>query len=159
MNKKFKVAAVGGTFDEFHKGHRTILRKAFEVGENVIIGLTTDEFARKLGKPHEISPYELRLNKLKQFLEANNFLGRAEVIPLEDPYGPTIKNGEIEVLVVSRETADTAYRINDLREKRGLKPLEIIVVDMVLAEDKRTISSTRICRGEIDHEGHVIKVC
>jgi len=157
MNKKYKLAAVGGTFDEFHRGHRAILSKAFQVGEKVIIGLSTDDFVRRMGKPHEVDPYESRLERLKRFLEINNFLDRAEIIPLDDPYGPTINSGEIEVLVVSRETAPTAYKINELRRRKGLNPIDIIVVDMVLAEDEKTISTTRIRRREIDHEGRIIR--
>jgi len=156
MNRKFKVAAVGGTFDEFHKGHRSILRKAFEVGEKVIIGLCTDDFVKRLNKPHVVDPYEVRLRNLKLFLKRNNLLERAEIIPLNDPYGPTINDEEIEILVVSEETAPTAYKINELRKRKGLKPLEIIVVNMVLAEDEKTISTTRIRRGEIDREGRLI---
>ena len=156
MNGKFKVAAVGGTFDEFHKGHRSILKKAFEVGEKVIVGLCTDEFVKKLNKPHTVDPYEVRLKNLKRFLEENGLLERAEIIPLNDPYGPTINDRGIEVLVVSEETAPTAYKINEFRKRRGLKPLEIIIVNMVLAEDEKTISTTRIRKGEIDREGRLI---
>ncbi|RLI21218.1 phosphopantetheine adenylyltransferase, partial [Candidatus Bathyarchaeota archaeon] len=36
MTRKFKAVAVGGTFDEFHRGHRALLSKAFEVGERVL---------------------------------------------------------------------------------------------------------------------------
>lgn len=157
MDKRYKLAAVGGTFDEFHRGHRAILRKAFQVGERVIIGLSTDDFVRRMGKPHKVDPYEYRLERLRRFLESNNFLERSEIIPLNDPYGPTIDNGDIEVLVVSKETAPTAYKINELRRKKGLNLIEIIVVDMVLAEDEKTISTTRIRKREIDHEGRVIR--
>jgi pantetheine-phosphate adenylyltransferase len=52
MKAKFKVAAVGGTFDELHKGHRALLMKAFEVGEKVLIGLCLDEFVKSMRKPH-----------------------------------------------------------------------------------------------------------
>lgn len=44
---RFKVVGVGGTFDEFHKGHRALLKKAFEVSERVIIGLATYDLVQK----------------------------------------------------------------------------------------------------------------
>ena len=65
--KKFRKVAVGGTFDEFHRGHKVLLMKAFEIGEHVLIGLCSDEFAKKMGKPHMTAPYEERLKELKLF--------------------------------------------------------------------------------------------
>jgi pantetheine-phosphate adenylyltransferase len=69
MNK-FKKVAVGGTFDEFHRGHRVLLMKAIEVGEFILIGLCSDEFAKKMGKPHVTAPYEERLKELCDFLKS-----------------------------------------------------------------------------------------
>ena len=43
--KKYKRVAVGGTFDKFHYGHRSLIAKAFEIGENVEIGVTSNVFA------------------------------------------------------------------------------------------------------------------
>jgi pantetheine-phosphate adenylyltransferase len=50
-----------------------------------------------------------------------------------------------------------AHRINQERARRGLKPLEIVVIDMVPSENHAPISTTRIRRGEIDREGKLIK--
>ncbi|MBS7660167.1 phosphopantetheine adenylyltransferase [Candidatus Bathyarchaeota archaeon] len=154
---KFKTVAVGGTFDEFHKGHRTLLLKAFEVGERVLIGLCTDDFVKKLGKPHVVAPYEQRLEELKAFLGERGLINRAEIIPLDDVYGVTLSPGCVEALVVSRETEPTAIKINEERRKRGLAPLAIIVVEMVPAENHVPISTTRIRMGEIDREGRLLK--
>ncbi|MDH5686858.1 MAG: phosphopantetheine adenylyltransferase [Candidatus Bathyarchaeota archaeon] len=156
MEKKFKTVAVGGTFEEFHRGHRALILKAFEVGDRVLIGLSTDEFAEKLRKNHDIEPYEERLRELTVFLERNGLRRRAEILPLEDPYGVTVTNGEIEAIIVSRETEPRAHRINEIRVKKGLRPLKVVAINMVPAEDHVTISSTRIRIGEIDREGRLV---
>lgn len=157
MRKKLKTVAVGGTFDEFHRGHRILLRKAFEVSEEVLIGLSSDELAEKLNKPHKTASYQERLEDLKDFLSEESFEERARIIQLNDIYGVTLSEGCLEGLVVSRETESTALKINSKREEKGLPPLEIVVIDMVPSENHIPISTTRIRRGEIDHEGRIIK--
>jgi len=157
LKKKFEIVCVGGTFDEFHKGHRTLLMKAFDVGKHVQIGLSTNEFAKKLQKNHEVAPYEERLEELKDFLKATGVLARAEIVPLRDAYGTAAASKELEAIIVSRETEPVAHKINIVRKRNGLPPLEVIVIDMVPAENHVSISTTRIRRGEIDREGRVLK--
>lgn len=156
MRRKFKVVAVGGTFDELHRGHKELLMKAFEVGEQVLIGLCTDEFVKRMNKPHVTASYTERLAELEDFLVKHGFIDRARIIPLSDAYGVTLSGGCLEAIVVSRETERTAIKINEERLKKGLPPLSIITIDMVPAENHTPISTTRIRRGEIDREGHVI---
>jgi pantetheine-phosphate adenylyltransferase len=155
--KKFRKVAVGGTFDELHKGHRVLLVKAFEVGENVLIGLCTDDFVKKMGKPHVTAPYEARLRELLAFLKNSGLNNKAEIIPLNDPYGNTITDKCIEALVVSEETEKTAMKINQKRSEAQLPPLKIFTINMVPAENYKPISTTRIRKGEIDREGHLLK--
>ncbi|MCK5038653.1 MAG: adenylyltransferase/cytidyltransferase family protein, partial [Thermoplasmata archaeon] len=38
-----RKVAVAGTFNVFHKGHRQLLARAFEIGDYIHIGLTSDE--------------------------------------------------------------------------------------------------------------------
>ena len=156
MGKKFKAVAVGGTFDEFHKGHRALLLKAFEVGDRVLIGLSTDELVQRLGKPHEISTYDFRLEELKGFLRKEELLERAEIMPLHDAYGVTLSKGCVDALVVSQETEKIAKEINKKRKAKGLELLNIVVFDMVPAYNDKPISTTRIRHGEIDREGQVL---
>ncbi len=155
--KKFRKVAVGGTFDEFHRGHKVLLMKAFEIGEHVLIGLCTDEFVEKMGKPHVTPPYEERLKELRAFLKALDLSDRAEIIPLNDPYGSTLTDTCIEALVVSEETEKTALKINQKRSAARLPPLTIVTIKMVPAENYKPISTTRIREGEIDREGHLLK--
>jgi cytidyltransferase-like protein len=157
MKKCFKTVAVGGTFDEFHKGHRILLKTAFKFGKKVIIGLVTDDFAQKMKKPHEIAPFAVRLEELKAFLRRNDWLDQGEIVPLYDLYGPAANSTNIEAIIVSQETLTGAHRINKKREINGLSALKVITINMVLAENRNPISTTGIRRLEIDREGHILQ--
>jgi len=156
MARKFSTVLVGGTFDEFHKGHHALIMKAFEVGERVIIGLSSDQLARELRKNHEVASYEQRIQELRNFLRAQGVLDRAKIVPLDTPYGITLSTTIADALVVSKETKPRAKIINKKRKASGIRPLELVVIDMVPAEDCAPISTTRIRRGEIDREGHLL---
>jgi pantetheine-phosphate adenylyltransferase len=147
---------MGGTFDLFHKGHRTLIMKAFEMGNRVLIGLCSDAFLEKMRKPHTIAPYAQRLEELKNFLKQNGVLERAEITPLDDAYGVTLSDKRIDAIVVSEETEPRAHEINEKRKSIGMSPLPIVTVKMVLSEDHYPISSTRIWFEEIDREGNLL---
>ena len=155
--RKYREVAVGGTFDELHRGHKALLAKAFEVGEKVVIGLSSDEFVAKMGKPHITANFAERKIELASYLTEMGLMDRAEIVPLTDPYGLTIKGKGLEALVVSKETAKTASSINEARHKAEIAPLEIVAVEMVPAENNTPISTTRIRSGEIDRNGHMLK--
>ncbi len=154
--RKYRKVAVGGTFDELHRGHKALLGKAFEVGDRVIIGLSSDEFVAKMSKPHKTAPYAERQSELQAYLNEMGLADRSEIVPLYDSYGLTIKGDGLQALVVSSETAKIGKAINDLRQKAGVPPIDIVAVDMVEAENNTPISTTRIRHGEIDRNGHLL---
>ena len=155
--KKFRKVAVGGTFDELHRGHRVLLTKAFEIGERVAIGLCSDKFVAKMGKPHVTAPYAERLKELEAFLKDLGVSGRVEFVPLDDPFGTTLSGSCIEALVVSEETKSVALEINKKRREARLPQLGVVTVVMVPSENCAPISTTRIRRGEMDREGRLLK--
>ena len=149
-DKKYNKVAVGGTFDKFHDGHKKLLSVAFELGNQIEIGVTSDEFG---GLKGDIDPCKERMNNLKLFFEdKSNF----NVVPLEDPFGTTIYEADFDAIVVSEETEPNAVKINEIRVSKDMDPLDIVVVSFVLAEDGNPISSTRIRRGEINKNGLII---
>jgi pantetheine-phosphate adenylyltransferase len=158
MQKKFRTVGVGGTFDELHKGHRALLIKAFEIGKRVMIGVSSDRFVIRMGKPHLTASYEERTRDLRRSLNDLGVLPRAEIIPIDDAYGGVLLSKKpIEALVVSKETQPVALKINEKRKELGIEPLEIVVINMVPSENHQAISTTRIRAGEIDREGHLLK--
>jgi pantetheine-phosphate adenylyltransferase len=147
---------IGGTFDPLHKGHKALLKKAFQVaGANgsVFIGVTSERMTKKKGK---ITSFDKRKKSIVEFLSNGNLLSQTTIQPLSDKYGPSI-SGDFDAIVVSPETKPTAVEINQKRRQTGKKPLQIVVVPLVLAEDGRPISSTRIRNGEIDEDGTLLK--
>jgi pantetheine-phosphate adenylyltransferase len=155
--RKYNKVAVGGTFDELHRGHKALLSKAFEVGQEVVIGLSSDEFVAKMDKPHITASYAERFRVLEDYLDQCCLAEKAEIVPLNDPYGLTVSGKGIQAIVVSKETAQAARKINEIRTKAGLSPLIVVAVNMVPAENCIPISTTRIRKGEIDRNGHILK--
>ena len=49
-----------------------------------------------------------------------------------------------------------AEKINRLRSKKNLKPMQISVIEYQLAQDHVRISSTRITEGKIDRHGKIL---
>lgn len=48
-----------GTFDLFHVGHLRILERARDLGDRLIVGVSTDDFNERKGK-RSVIPYESR---------------------------------------------------------------------------------------------------
>jgi len=144
--KKYDYVAVGGTFDLLHDGHKLLLKKCFEIGNHVIIGITSERLARR--KSHKVSSLSERMKTLKEYLEKLNVKDQATIIILEDPYGPTIIDNKISAIVVSEETLPRALEINKIRRSHGLKSLDIIVVPLIKDDDMRPLSSAKLRRNE-----------
>jgi len=156
---KFDLVATGGTFDEIHIGHIALLSKAFEVGNNVIIGVTSDEFAAKTKGKNKINhTYDQRVSNLNDVIQKK--IGNSvsyKIYTLDNEYGPVVTSVNVEALIASAETGKKGDKINEIRSKKGLPPIATISVDLVRAEDGSTISSTRIREGEIDPSGKILK--
>lgn len=145
---------VGGTFECLHDGHRELIRKAFEIAGDggVDIGLTSNEMANK--RPRHVPEYETRRIRLLEYIEEVSEDRKYTILELNDPYGKTLEI-DYDYIVVSPETYPVALKINQLRNERKMRPIEIVKVEFVLAEDEIPISSTRIVHGEIDIHGHL----
>ena len=154
--KKISRVGLGGTFDRFHKGHRKLLEVALELGREVHIGVTSDEYVRRAGK-EGVEPFEERVRRLKEFLRRVQALDRVRILPLSDPYGTAISDGEMEAMVMGVGVLERGFEIERLRVLRGLRPLILVSIRPVLAEDGKPISSSRIRKGEIDPEGRVLR--
>ena len=151
------IVGVAGTFGPLHKGHYILLQKAFEVGEKVLVALATESMLQRKQVKEKIPSYNIRKQKLAEYLNSKDYQGRYEIIPLDDPFGVAITLAEQEGIVVSEDTVNGAKKINQIRKERGLKPLKIFVIKLIPAENGKPISSTRIRKNEIDSQGVIKK--
>ena len=152
---KFSLVATGGTFDILHRGHLILLSNSFEISERVIIGLTSDEFAKKKGKT-PINNYQKRFENLTTIISKEFLNPSFQISKLENDFGPAVLKKEVEALVVSDETNNQGEVLNELRTKKKLPPVKIITVPMFLAKDGQRVSTTRIKNSEIDDEGNLL---
>ena len=152
--ESFDLVAMGGTFDVIHSGHMELLNKAFSISSKVIIGLSSDQLATKKGK-NLANDYSKRLSLLKSVIEKSFPNSAYEISKLENDFGPAVIEGSVKALVVSEETSNKGLLLNELRAERNLPTVKIVVVPMVLAEDGKSISTTRIKNSEIDGSGNL----
>ncbi len=97
-----------GTFDLFHVGHLRLLKRAKELGDYLIVGVSTDEFNQLKGKK-TIIPFEQR----KEIVESIRYVDQA--IPEEnwEQKVDDIKRFGVDVLVMG---ADWQGKFDHLKE-------------------------------------------
>lgn len=158
--QKFNTVVCGGTFDHFHKGHEEFIRFALSYGKKIIIGLTSEKYVQKNKIEKEflliqkIESYQERKKSLINFLKKEKVENRAEIVSIDDFFGPTLKKDlNIDAIIVSENLIKGAEKINQEREKIGLPKLVILIKHLIKSKDEKTISSTRIRKGEINRSG------
>ena len=75
MEKKYKIGYTTGVYDMFHVGHLNILRRAKEMCEYLIVGVSTDELVQAYKHKTPIIPFEERM----AIIEAIRYVDR--VVP------------------------------------------------------------------------------
>ncbi len=142
------ISAVAGTFNILHDGHKALLDRAFEVGDKVMIGLTSDRMASQ-GRNASVS-FDVRKKELEQYLSSRD---NYTIFEIDDIYGPRGIMDNVDILVVSEETLPNSEKVNEERASRGIKPLQISVVPLVISDDGEKISASSILEGHYSRSG------
>lgn len=132
----FNRVAVGGTFDHIHAGHKILLTMtALLSTKSMVVGVTDDCMLLKKKHRELIDSTEQRVKNVETYL---NFVKRGityEVVPITDPFGPTVSDPTIDALVVSKETLKGGDLVNSERDMRGYPPLELRIIDVISSEN------------------------
>lgn len=147
---QYDAVCLGGTFDRLHVGHKILLTQACLMAtEKLIVGATHGKMNEKKVLRELMETTEERICKVKEFLQDIKQSLEYQVVPIEDPYGPSISDASIGAIAVSEETMMGAESINKQRTEMGLRPLEVEVIhiinnDNIQDGDEKKISSTTI---------------
>jgi predicted metal-dependent HD superfamily phosphohydrolase/phosphopantetheine adenylyltransferase len=130
----FKVTCFGGTFDMLHDGHKVLISMGLLLAtESLVIGLSTDAVVAPSTKQFaEVrQPYALRLLNLRHVMHLVSPRMHVEIVPLEDPAGPSATYAHMHALILSEETIKGGPYVNKLRAANKLAPLAPVVVRCV----------------------------
>lgn len=139
--RNFKKVVVGGSWEYLHPGHKYLLLTAFERGEKVSIGITSDDMLEKKAGGRGYKKYSQRLEGLMKFLRNFGFLQRSEIHKINDFKGNAVEEGD--AIAVSEETSSNAQRINEIRGSKGKDPLEIIKIPIIKNDNGEVMSSSK----------------
>ena len=143
-------AALGGTFNVLHDGHKALLDKAFSEADHVLIGLTSDEMASS--SRNSIIPYGLRLKALEEYLSEKT--KSWEIHEISNIFGPAAEIDDLDMLIVSEETYENGVALNNERIRKGMHPLSISVLRIIKDKNGKKISSSDIISGKCSKNGN-----
>ncbi|MFA6710630.1 MAG: inosine/xanthosine triphosphatase [Candidatus Methanomethylophilaceae archaeon] len=143
-------AAVAGTFNVLHDGHKTLIDRAFSISDDVYIGITSDLMAGE--NRNLLNPFYIRKKVLEEYLSKKN--GKWKIFQIDDIYGPKEIMAPIDTLVVSEDTFENGKRVNEYRIGNGMRPLELSVVPMMKNDKNTSICSSDILSGRYGRKGN-----
>ncbi|XP_063816092.1 bifunctional coenzyme A synthase [Pseudophryne corroboree] len=123
---------VGGTFDRLHNAHKILLSVCCLLSERrLLIGVADKELLDNKVLKELIEPYEKRVEILSLFLVDVKPSLLYHIVPISDPYGPSITDQELKCIVVSEETHKGGLSVNRKRQENGLDDLAIQEIKLV----------------------------
>lgn len=144
MVRKFNLITACGTFDRLHKGHEFFLKRAFEVSQGVLIGITSDKWTRTKPLGFVVQSYTNREGQVINFLKKSGLARRATIFKLNNVYGPAVRNDtKIEGILVTQDSIIGAQLINRRRKALKLSPLKIIKIPFLKENYGKQYSSLK----------------
>ncbi|XP_030625957.1 bifunctional coenzyme A synthase [Chanos chanos] len=147
----YSDVVVGGTFDRLHGAHKTLLNvSCLLANKRFLIGVCDQELLKNKVLKELIEPFGERVRRLQEFLNDVKPSLRFEIVPLSDPYGPSVTDPQLQCIVVSEETRKGGEAVNRKRLENGLPELVLYEIQLIkdahhtdIEEEKISSSSLR----------------
>ncbi len=145
-----------GTYDLFHEGHYRLLQRAKQLGDYLIVGVTTEDYDRTRGKLNVIDSLMTRIENVKK-------TGFADEIIIEEASGQKfrdIQRYQIDIFTVGSDWTGQFDYLKDYCKVVYLERTKNISSTMLRAKNKRIqrigiIGNGRIAERFIPEAKHV----
>ncbi|XP_062330780.1 bifunctional coenzyme A synthase [Osmerus eperlanus] len=128
----YSDVVVGGTFDRLHGAHKTLLNiSCLLANRRFLIGVCDQELLKKKVLKELIEPYTLRVQRLREFLLDVKPSLQYEIVPLSDPFGPSVVDIKLQCIIVSEETRKGGEAVNRKRLENGLPGLVLHEIQLL----------------------------
>ena len=124
-----------GTYDLLHQGHINLLRRAKELGDYLIVGVTNDNFDRERGKLNVC-------NNVLERVEAVKATGLADQIVIEDYFGQKIddiQKYDVDIFAIGSDWEGKFDYLNEYCKVVYLPRTEGISSTMLREEKQTTV--------------------
>ena len=124
-----------GTYDLLHQGHVNLLRRAKELGDYLIVGVTNDNFDRERGKLNVC-------NNVLERVEAVKATGLADKIIIEDYFGQKIddiQKYDVDIFAIGSDWEGKFDYLNEFCEVVYLPRTEGISSTMLRVEQQQVV--------------------
>ena len=124
-----------GTYDLLHQGHINLLRRAKELGDYLIVGVTNDNFDRERGKLNVC-------NNVLERVEAVKATGLADQIIIEDYFGQKIddvQKYDVDIFAIGSDWKGKFDYLNEFCQVVYLPRTEGISSTMLRDEQQKVV--------------------
>jgi len=148
-DKVYDHVVLGGTFDRLHAGHKILLAESLiRCRSSITVGVTSGpEMLKNKVLTELILPNAERIKEVRDFLrDCHPGLDAYNVVPITDPFGPSVVDPRLELVVGSEDTARGCSKINQVRvEDKSLSKLDVHIIPLIQDE---TVKAERETKGD-----------
>lgn len=125
-NGLYSTVALGGTFDRIHSGHSLLLTySAYLCSNRIIVGVSDGPLLVNKVLTELIEPVQHRVSNVRAFLTDVKPTLQMDVVAINDVFGPTRYDPNVDCIVVSQETSKGGEIVNAERQKKVHKILTL----------------------------------
>ncbi len=136
---------VFGTFDQLHIGHQNYIARAFELADEVIIMVMSDEASRptKIYTPHA---YQIRCQQIIDFADSKGWDRSRYSLAIwqqrPELYTRMLTKPLVDLVITGHEYLDRTFEMFQARHELGLDQFTILVQPRYHADGKEVTSTS-----------------